>query len=567
MSNDRPYKPRPSPQAPVVLFHADIGLKELVHPIVHRYPLVDSLLKSSLGQEGASVFIADLQAAVMSLSSHDVTPTSIGFGQITKQLVKWFQKFNPSDAILVAEGSFQTALALYVAKAVGLTRAIVAVDADVPNLPLPKDVEIHVVGNSVAAWQSAFPAAKASASVDAALQSLFGLEARTEDIPSRFHVSVDFTLDGGTKQLKQVVTKINQEIEYQLEQEKNAAENPEPIVATPKKDAKKDTAAAKGTKVTKTMLLQTLRGGSVFHKLVVEVHMASMTMKGSPLKRCVVGDASGVIDCLSPIAFTKGQVVTLSGRCASVAGKLAIIAESSSPGVHKVEGYEPQIVMKHPNNLSAPKRSFGLLLLRGGKCVLCRSPEGEWDGVRIPYLPGKNEETPEETACRAAMTLCDIYDEEYYITPNVPSVTFHRPGEVITIFCGFATRPPPQDAPDEDFEESEDEDDLYDWFTFNQAFSKLKTPNERLALVQAAQALHVAVEANVMSLFGSVFGIECADWTPAQSRGIQPAASSSSGSRPCGSSGSKPCGSSCSRPSDDNSPEPRASSSSTGVPK
>ena len=40
--------------------------------------------------------------------------------------------------------------------------------------------------------------------------------------------------------------------------------------------------------------------------------------------------------------------------------------------------------------------------------------------------------------------------------------------EVVTVFMAFATNPPPQDGFEDDESEDEDEEDLYDWFTFEQ---------------------------------------------------------------------------------------------------
>jgi hypothetical protein len=40
--------------------------------------------------------------------------------------------------------------------------------------------------------------------------------------------------------------------------------------------------------------------------------------------------------------------------------------------------------------------------------------------------------------------------------------------QVVTIYVGFATFPPPADGAKDNEEEEDDDEDLYDWFTFEQ---------------------------------------------------------------------------------------------------
>ena len=39
---------------------------------------------------------------------------------------------------------------------------------------------------------------------------------------------------------------------------------------------------------------------------------------------------------------------------------------------------------------------------------------------------------------------------------------------MVTVYMAFATNPPPKDGFEDDESEDEDEEDLYDWFTFEQ---------------------------------------------------------------------------------------------------
>ena len=52
----------------------------------------------------------------------------------------------------------------------------------------------------------------------------------------------------------------------------------------------------------------------------------------------------------------------------------------------------------------------------------------------------------------------------------------------MTIFVAFATFPPPAEGAEDDESEDEDEDDLYDWFTFEQATACVASAEEREAL-------------------------------------------------------------------------------------
>merc|ERR1719401_2115547 len=118
----------------------------------------------------------------------------------------------------------------------------------------------------------------------------------------------------------------------------------------------------------------------------------------------------------------KGIVVKIRGSAVAVNGQTLVLASDVSPGSWRQAGYEEDIWVQHPNNISAPMRSFGTLLIRGRKCVLVRSLEGAWEGCRIPRLLATNAEPPLETAIRAVTEQADINREELYLCSDIAPV-------------------------------------------------------------------------------------------------------------------------------------------------
>ena len=79
---------------------------------------------------------------------------------------------------------------------------------------------------------------------------------------------------------------------------------------------------------------------------------------------------------------------------------------------------------------------YGVIIVRGSKCVLVRSvpPENgdpathikEWEGVRFPSAYPKCGETPHQTAVRAASEQCGIDDCEFFIYGALPPIVYYR---------------------------------------------------------------------------------------------------------------------------------------------
>mmetsp|Transcript_15501 Transcript_15501/g.35196 ORF Transcript_15501/g.35196 Transcript_15501/m.35196 type:complete len:715 (+) Transcript_15501:1-2145(+) len=261
-----------------------------------------------------------------------------------------------------------------------------------------------------------------------------------------------------------------------------------------------------------------LTPGMTFRALVVRI-LTPPAAAGATMMRCAAGDVHGTVDVLFKkelkASAVKDKVVEVGGKCVAVQGRLFVLADTISSGAWAVEGYAEHVSTRHTNSLSTRERRYGCVVIRGAKCVLARSLASEWDGVRIPSTVVQEGEAPIAAACRAVMQQVDINAEEFHVSMDLPPVVYYeekaggKPAAVITVYTAFATNPPPVDAPDDLWEESEDEEDLYDWFTFSQAVRRLDRP-QTAAIVSAARAFHNAIDAGIVyARFGGIFGEAC----------------------------------------------------------
>eukprot|EP00949_MAST-11_sp_MAST-11-sp1_P003878 g3878.t1 len=197
------------------------------------------------------------------------------------------------------------------------------------------------------------------------------------------------------------------------------------------------------------------------------------------------------------------------------------------------------------------REEVGGLILRGNRCVLCRSLTGEWKGMRIPTTPYSstlyhnhddhddehehvdhehddhehddhehvhNDEIgevgkPSEKAyaLHCIEEFCDIDAEnEVQELQHIPPIKVYGQSTIKTLFVFYAVNPPPGSA---NLDE-EDEDDLYDWYTFERAVSVLRQAGD-LPSVHALQSLAYALKGAASAGFvpiqwGGVFGQEFA---------------------------------------------------------
>lgn len=153
----------------------------------------------------------------------------------------------------------------------------------------------------------------------------------------------------------------------------------------------------------------------------------------------------------------------------------------------------------------------GCVVLRGNRCVLVRSLTGVWQGLRIPAVVQREGESGAECAIRSVTELCEVDATEIDILRAVPPVRLYPAdgsGPVL-LYAAYATDgPPPGPLEDADIE---DEEDLYDWFTFMRAAERLEDPAMD-ALRTLACALAAAARCRqIPNKWGGVFGQEWLD--------------------------------------------------------
>ena len=238
---------------------------------------------------------------------------------------------------------------------------------------------------------------------------------------------------------------------------------------------------------------QHLALGMTFSGLVVQV--LALIDGGSPA-RMMLADTVGCVEALVPkelkSEMPRGRFVSLDGWVTSISGHILVVVTKVKAGELR-EGYgtaQPAL-----RNTSEKTRKYGLLLLRGSKCVLSRKNSV----LSVPRGEAQSFETGEQAATRATCEACDIYPDEFVILRDVaPAIVYDKTegsSVVITIFPALATNPPP---PGSEEDESEDEDDLYDWFLFERAMSRLDTAHEKKAVATLAESAAEAVREGIV---------------------------------------------------------------------
>lgn len=164
---------------------------------------------------------------------------------------------------------------------------------------------------------------------------------------------------------------------------------------------------------------------------------------------------------------------------------------------------------------------IGGLVLRGNRCVLVRSLQSKWAGMRIPSVRPAAGETSLQTAERAVTELCDIDADEFYILPAIqPQIIYQTScgGSAsvtrnVTVYLMYAVEPPPE-GPLED-QDREDPGDLYDWYTWDRAVEAFNTVNDDSSVLTMRSIACVLSSASFCSAdkilprkWGGVFGQE-----------------------------------------------------------
>ena len=196
------------------------------------------------------------------------------------------------------------------------------------------------------------------------------------------------------------------------------------------------------------------------------------------------------------------SLIKQSGAGAEMRNKTTTVSSSAVNSVTKIRSDE-----------------VGGLVLRGNRCVLVRSLENLWEGMKIPSVPALINEKPEETAIRAVSELCDIDSDEFYVLASIPPSVIYYPAVPgsnaynISVYVMYAIQPPPDGALEE--QDKEDVDDLYDWYTWQRAvdaFTSVRNESSILTMRSIACSLAAASACAgcdyIPRKWGGIFGQE-----------------------------------------------------------
>lgn len=489
MSTGWPYKPVPSPAAPLLLFHGgpEEGAVPCISSTGHACRRHADLVRIVARPEHDDVFLVDL---TQSGSPSDWRAELQRPGRAIRMLEKWFAKFNCKGATVIAHGEdVELVAALLASPMVGSSQIsrVILMSGGGAAAVQRKTLESLSRNADV---QTSAPTAEALAKAYRGKNGTDAVEPTVEDL---YFVSVAFTLDPRTKQLLQIAKKITETVMIPISNIQLPAGAAAAAAAAPANGA---AAGATGAAV-QGVATHHLTMGMSFAGLVVQV--LAVISEGT-MARLMLADTVGCIEALVPKAcrgvMAQGRCVSVDGRVTSVEGRLFVIVDKAAAAAGFREGYGA--AKAGLRNASEARRLYGLLLVRGSKCVLARRTEGNI--VSLPVAETKAGETAEQAATRATCEACDIYPDEFAILRDVaPAVVYDtRDGGapvVITVFAALATSPPPPGSEEDD---SEDEEDLYDWFRYEKAVARVETVHERKAIEQLARGVAAAVDAGIV---------------------------------------------------------------------
>ena len=225
---------------------------------------------------------------------------------------------------------------------------------------------------------------------------------------------------------------------------------------------------AKGSKGYTRDTTQTLTPGGTFTGLVLQI--TSILLQKGPTTKLLGADPFGTVEVVitgeENLQVFKGQVLQLSGKVVSHRGVLHIVVQAKGLKVAPTSAAEhlgrswfasEYVSAVHPNARSGPKRSYGVLPIRGSKCLLARSIEKKkrWKGVCIPPVPASMEETAMGAATRALCDTCDLDPDQFYILQDIAPAVFYKKTddntpEVVTVYPALTNDgPPPDGMPDD----------------------------------------------------------------------------------------------------------------------
>lgn len=551
-----PYKPRWSVQSPLIFFFG--GAAEdppYISKSGHICSRAKELLASLMRPEHDDIFIVDLSVIATPNEWRDELDKP---GRASRMLSKWFMKFNPSASTIVVQG-----------KDVGLIDAMirswrtpetstvktpvekVVVSGKVPGKSAMESMaelaKVDVVKPTRSALAASLARRKGSGSrdpsktcgvvkvfndkgwgfidhngvdifvhakecVDGRPQVGDWLTFSLEDDPKRqgqkqainvaacdsddssvgvndlLFSSVEFSLDPVNKGLLQTPIDITAKVLL----------NTAPIALPNPQDAENDLATSEKTAT------HHLDFGMAVRNMIVQVVEVK---DAGGMMNAVLSDAHGSVEALfSGMAqeeVTRGCIVAVDGRVVSLQGRIVLLVEQARPHPKLQRGYNS--VRMGMRNVSERVHRYGVLVVRGNKCMLARSCSSTTVSAYIPVTEPKGYETRQQAATRAITEACNIYSEEFCLVNDVPPAVAYVPVDgnpvVLTIFAAFTTGEQSTGdgggcGCDENIDDEKEE--LYDYFDFEQALVFVGTPAERTCMLTLTSALAGAVDAGIV---------------------------------------------------------------------
>eukprot|EP00435_Cladocopium_sp_Y103_P047565 s2312_g14.t1 len=476
-----PYKPTHSPKSPLVVFTGGAHEAPYLTGVGHVCRRHADLVRQVARPDHDNIFLIDLSQVG---TSEEWRSEAKNPGKAMKMLVKWFAKFNCMDATVLVHGDDAGLVAnLVESPMVGASKiARVLLLSGMGATPVQRKFVERLSSISIEMVE-ATPKAVANA-----WRGPNGEDYMEPSLDNLYFMLVDFVLDPRSKQLVQKAKNITSMVTMPISDiSLNKAETAK-AVANGHLEAQGVVGAA-----VQNVQTHHLNLGMAFTGLIVQV-LAVIT--DGPPARMMLADTVGCVEALVPKEvkpeMPRGRFVSVDGWVTAVSGRIFIVVTKATAGALR-EGYGA--AKAGLRNTSERARHYGVLLLRGSKCVLSR----KGNMVSVPCGEAKSFETAEQAATRAACEACDIYPDEFVILRDVaPAIVYDKSGEspiVTTIFAALATNPPPPGS--EEFE-SEDEDDLYDWFPFERAIARLDTAHEKKAVATLAESAGEAVREGIV---------------------------------------------------------------------
>jgi len=221
-----------------------------------------------------------------------------------------------------------------------------------------------------------------------------------------------------------------------------------------------------------------------------------------------LSDAHGSVEALlsesTQAEVTRGCILAVNGRVVSLQGRIVLLVEQARPHTKLQRGYSS--VRMGQRNVSERVHRYGILVMRGSKCILARSS----NFARIPVTEPRAYESRQQAATRAITESCKIYSEEIALVHDVPPAIAYLPAVdgggpvVLTVYVALATSEDHQSTGgsgcgcDEPLDTEKEQ--LYDYYDFEQALAFVSTAAERACMLTLTSALAAAVDAGIVIL-------------------------------------------------------------------